>query len=221
MKPLNLLCTIAALGLPCQAAAQFPGDIFFEEPSVSAQEGSVLNLNVQGFVGADAFGGTTFHVIYDPQQLEMVNLSDPLKETDRRFFWEGPQGHGRRRVAVVHQDRAFERIGTVDLASLQVRVLAPAGSIVYIQISTLGMSDLDEIDFPNSEGFGAEIAVTSTDVLAESNQNSSSNLLTRAHRLRRPGHLLLMATPIQLFRGWGSMLSELMPTEWAPELNEE
>lgn len=187
-----VLITVALLAVPVIARAQFQGDVFFAQPSVSAPEGGTATLEVLLFSGADVVGATHVGVVFDPAQVEIVAVqpgtTDQLAKGVVSAYSNG-------RLAIVDLNGASlaEPFGTVSLAKLQFRPRVPAGSTVTLNLEVSTLLRRDATPFPRTQGFSGEILVVSADskVAVLGNPALSSNpdagSTRRALLFRRPG----------------------------------
>ncbi len=159
--PIKVLGIAAAsLGLCATATAQFPGDVFFAQPSQTVIAGQTVEMEVQTFAGDKALGAIAFNVRYDASQVtvEMVNPgADPaFVNTIVSRELSGMTG-----IATLNDQALDSPFGTVSVAKLVVRPLVPPGESVQLQIEVVAMLDGQSVAFPTSDGLSATITVTS------------------------------------------------------------
>ena len=193
-KAITFLSVLAA----GTAHAQFPGDVFVDQPSIIAQPGDTVQVKVQGFSGGIPFGASGAEISFDPALLEIVSIDREedtgLVEPDALL-----QEPGRAWVAVVNGQQLDGPVGTVELSTLTFRVSDTASGFVPVTVTHRGYVSTDGTPLPFSRGFGASIFVQppQSQLQASSSRRASSEpldqtvgdsvLQARAAELRRPG----------------------------------
>ncbi len=190
--PQAFLATLVLLALPSMASAQFQGDVFFAQPSVSAPEGGTATLEVLMFSGADVVGATDVDVVYDPTQADIV-VAQPGTTAELAGSFASVASSGRLSTVNLNGSSLSQPFGTVSLSKLQVRPKVPAGSTVTLNLQVRSVLRQDTTSFPSTQGFSGEILVTSAGSQAASlenpgvNRNPNPELARRALAFRRPG----------------------------------
>ncbi|HEX5885049.1 MAG TPA: hypothetical protein VFY67_10970 [Pyrinomonadaceae bacterium] len=188
-----LLGAAALLLMPLSARAQFRGDVFFAQPSVSAPAGGVAVLEVQTFSGSDVVGATHIDIIFDSARADVVAV-EPGNTSE---LVDGVASHiapGRVGIVTLNGKSLLQPFGTVSLAKVRVKPLVAAGERVTLSIQVRSLLRQDATPFPSFRGFAGEILVVSP---ANSSSLSSSsgaipmredkNAVERARTFRRPG----------------------------------
>lgn len=193
--------------LPVSARAQFRGDVFFANPSVSVPAGGVAVLEVQMFSGADIVGATHIDVIFDSTKAEVVAVESGVTAelADGLVSAISP---GRAGIVTLNGKSLLQPLGTVSLAKVHVKPLVAAGNRVALSIQVRSLLRQDNTPFPNSQGFSGEILVASAAGSAlKSGPGASSfiqadgNVAERAWSFRRPG----LAVDLLNFDFWDGM----------------
>lgn len=189
-----LVLAAALLLAPAASQAQFPGDLFFAEPSVAVPEGGVATFEVLLFSGAHVVGATHFEVIVDPTQAEVVGVEAGATA-------QLASGHaavispGRAAVVDLNGESLTQPIGTSSLAHIQVRPLVGAGSRIPLSIQVRSLLRQDLLPLPGGRGFGGELLVVSAGPVGQAATVTSvatpatddADTARRAAELRRPG----------------------------------
>lgn len=154
-----LVACFLGLGAADSAFAQFPGDVFFEDPATTVIEGETIDLDVLFFGGPEISGVVGFDVIFDPAEVELVAVSAPVSPAaDTLFTFPGV---GRDRVVVVNDDSLVQPFGVSSVTTLTVRPLVPAGQSISLVLEARGAIAASGIPFAQSTGFGAQVSVVS------------------------------------------------------------
>lgn len=158
-RTLLLLGIVSALVAPA-AQAQFPGDVFFAEPSVAAPQGGTATLEVLLFSGTQAVGATHFEVLFDADDAEVVAVEAGSTE-ELAPGQVSVTKAGRISVVSLNGSSLTRPFGTASLARLRIRPLVPPGSRVSLDLEVRSLLKADSTPFPESEGFAGEILVVS------------------------------------------------------------
>jgi hypothetical protein len=186
-----ILVAVALLAVPAGASAQFQGDVFFAQPSVSAPAGGTATLEVLLFSGADVVGATHVDIVFDPAQAEIVAVQPGTTEQ----LADGVvsvASSGRISIVDLNGASLAQPFGTVSLAKVQVRPRVPVGSTVTLNLQVDSLLRQDTTPFPAAQGFSGEILVVSANSKAASPGNPvhstpDPNSARRALAFRRPG----------------------------------
>jgi hypothetical protein len=207
---LVLLAGAVLLLLPVAARAQFRGDVFFAQPSVSVPAGGVAVLEVQMFSGADVVGATHIDIVFDSTRAEVVAVEAGTTPelTDGLASAVSP---GRAGIVTLNGKSLLQPVGTVSLAKVLVKPLVAAGNKVTLSIQVRSMLRQDDTPFPNSKGFSGEILVASaatgptpgSDSGTSSSIRSEEDAAERARAFRRPG----LAVDLLNFESRGGVIS--------------
>ncbi len=193
MKALKvtILVCLAALVSSTSAFAQFPGDVFFLDPSVAVAEGGTAELEVVVFAGANVVGATLLDVAFDPAAAEVSLERGGSALLEKGFVSRVSAGT----ASVVNLNSASltDPIGTVSLARVLVRPLGPAGSTVNLAISVRSLLRQDSTPFPSARGFSGQVLVVSAAgpsagaPSASLKSGTGDSAETLALEFRRPG----------------------------------
>jgi hypothetical protein len=197
MKKYRLILLVGAVLLlgPVSARAQFRGDVFFANPSVSVAAGGVAVLEVQMFSGADVVGATQIDVVFDAAQAEVVAV-EPGTTPELADGLASAISRGRVGIVTLNGKSLLQPLGTVSIAKVRVKPLVAAGNKVTLSIQVHSLLRQDNAPFPSSHGFSGEILVVSaasSGSTLKSGSGASSSIRTeedvteRARAFRRPG----------------------------------
>ena len=188
-----LLAGAVLLLMPLSGQAQFRGDVFFAEPSVSAPAGGIAVLEVQMFSGADVVGATHINIVFDSTRAEVVAV-EPGTTSE---LVDGLASHispGKAGIVTLNGKSLLQPFGTVSLAKVHIKPLVAAGDRVTLTIQVSSLLRQNSTPFPSFRGFSGEILVVSA--ATGPNQNSAAsaasikteeNATERARAFRRPG----------------------------------
>lgn len=179
--------------------AQFAGDVFFENESVSVEQNGTVDLSLSVFSGATVFGAAHIEVTYDPTKLEVVSvLPGTNSETKDDFNYK--IGVGKIGIVALNSKSSVQPIGTVNVAKIKVRSIAPVGAYSYLNTSAKSVLRHDSSSFTGAKGYSAEVLTTpgyqqlnQSMRLANSlipAEQSGGNLEERAIQLRPKGSLV-------------------------------
>lgn len=181
------------------AQAQFPGDVFFQNPSIAIQEGGTGQIEVVTFAGTDVLGAAQFDIVFDPSALEVVGVTPGSAEELERTM-VSKVSNGKVSVIILNDRSLTKPFGTVSLVRIDVRPLLPAGSRINLVTDVKEILMQDSTTFGSFFGFGGEVVVTSaistiTQTASQSSAGSSvpvaeGELMDRAALLRRPGSVV-------------------------------
>jgi hypothetical protein len=180
--------------LPASARAQFRGDVFFANPSVSVPAGGVAVLEVQMFSGADVVGATHIDIVFDSTRAEVVAV-EPGNTSELVDGLASAISPGRAGIVTLNGKSLLQPLGTVSLVKLHVKPLVTAGNRVTLSIEVRSLLRQNNTPFPDSQGFSGEILVVSaaTGSTLKSSSGASSptqaeeDAAKRARAFRRPG----------------------------------
>lgn len=196
-----IILLAAAVVLPATAHAQFPGDVFFRNPSVSVPAGGTATMEVLLFSGAQVLGASHVSVVYDPTLAEVVALQ-PGTTAELVEGFVGVDDPGRASLVTLNGASATRPIGTESLAILQVRPLAGAGTVVRLSIVVHSLLRQDSAPLSGGRGFAGEILVVSGSGGGQASATSSlagtaapdrapdDATAERALAFRRPGQVV-------------------------------
>jgi len=192
----------------CQVTqAQFAGDIFFAEPSVSVSEGEEVQVELLTFSGAVPFGAVQVELDYDPTQLEITQVEKGNAVELQSVFKAKQLAPGKASFIAVNSDSTTSPIGTVSIATFVIKPLVSAGSLVNVSSNVIKILDADSNEYGQSNGFGLEVAVTAASQTTQTlvlGQSTASLSLTnssvaddqqRARRLRPAGSIVELKEP--------------------------
>ena len=204
-KLASVLGVILTLGLTAPVQAQFAGDLFFADPSVAIPADGEGTLEVQVFAGAETFGAAQFELLYDPARLEVVSVR-PGDAPELREVFSVRRDDGRVAIIVANSGSLDVPFGTASLARIDVRPLAPAGSVIPIQTRVQGVLRQDTIPFSSPAGLGGEVVVSAAGAAplgtASARQDDAPSVVAepgsalheRVTRLRRDGATVTLVT---------------------------
>jgi hypothetical protein len=208
---LVLIASVALLLLlPASARAQFRGDVFFAQPSVSAPAGGTVVMEVQMFSGADIVGATQIDIVFDSAKAEVVAV-EPGTTPELADGLASAVSTGRAGIVTLNGKSLTQPLGTVSLAKVRVKPLVTAGNKVTLNIQVHSLLRQDSTPFPASHGFSGEILVVSaaTNSALKSDSGVSSSIQAeedvdaRARAFRRPG----LAVDLLDFESQGGSIS--------------
>jgi hypothetical protein len=214
MKKNRLVLIVGAMFLllvPVSARAQFRGDVFFAQPSVSVSAGGVAVLEVQMFSGADVVGATHVDIVFDPARAEVVAV-EPGTTPELADGLASAISSGRAGIVTLNGKSLLQPLGTVSLAKVRVKPLVAAGNKVTLNIQVHSLLRQDSTPFPNSHGFSGEILVVSAAATSSSKSDSGvssasiqaeEDAAERARAFRRPG----LAVDLLDFESRGGVIS--------------
>ncbi|GAA0497946.1 MULTISPECIES: cohesin domain-containing protein [Pigmentiphaga] len=194
-------------GLPLAAAmsgtahAQFVGDAFFVDPSVTAVTGAEGAIQVAVFSGTQAVGAAHATVTYDPAALEILAI-DPVAagRVTPAVQWrkDGNVLH----IVMVNGTSLTQPIGTVPLGNIRFKVLGPARATTTLtaKATEILMPDATAIP-PGLKSYDGE--VTFVEAVASpmprlaglAQKSSSPDLVERARRMRPAGGTVTLQVP--------------------------
>lgn len=193
----GLAVLLASIGLlPGSAAAQFPGDVFFLEPSVAIPEDGEAELDIGIFTGSIALGAAQYEIGFDEELAELVEVREGPEAGLLLVSRETP---GRLGVANLNAASLEEPFATVTAAHIAFRAKAPAGTRIPIAIDVVEVLDAQTRPFSSRVGFSGELVVTSPSSLAREPSAISSDVTPvseeselgkRLLSMRRPGAII-------------------------------
>lgn len=179
--------------VPVLARAQFPGDVFFANPSVSVPAGGVAVLEVQMFSGVDIVGATHIDVVFDSTRTEVVAV-EPGTTSELADGLASAISPGRAGIVTLNGKSLLQPFGTVSLANVHVKPLVTAGNRVTLSIQVRSLLRQNTTPFPSSRGFSGEILVVSTatspnliSMSGAASIQAEEDAAERARAFRRPG----------------------------------
>lgn len=190
-RSLSFLIGSVLLLMPVAAGAQFQGDVFFAQPSLTVPEGGTATVEVQMFSGADVLGAAQVDVVFDPASVSVVGIG-PGTAPELAGGLASATLQDRIGIVALNGASLLQPFGTVSLARLQMRPLLPAGSRIPLNIEVHSLLRQDAASFPDTHGFAGEILVIAAGAKASvsSGQLLASPLdgvVQRARAFRRPG----------------------------------
>jgi len=197
--------------VPGSARAQFRGDVFFAQPSVSVPAGGAVVMEVQMFSGADVVGATQINIVFDAAKAEVVAV-EPGTTSELADGLASAVSPGRVGIVTLNGKSLIQPLGTVSLAKVRVKPLVPAGNKITLTIQVRSLLRQDSTPFPSSQGFSGEIlvvsAATSSSLKSDSGMSSmvfqtEADAIKRAHAFRRPG----IAVDLLDFESLGGVIS--------------
>ncbi len=196
----SALCSLWLFLVAVPSSAQFPGDVFFLEPSVAVPAGQSAELEVVLFAGADPFGAAHVEIEIEPGSARVEVVEVPTAEFQDASVYEVADGLV---SAVVLNSGALDGpIGTVSLLRLQIVPLVPVGSTVELGIRVRSLL-LQSTEALAGQGFSGEVLVVpSTAELPNSAETGAPKSLVkdlvpadpRASGMRRPGSWVTLVT---------------------------
>lgn len=179
--------------MPLSTLAQFQGDVFFAQPSVSVPAGGVAVLEVQVFSGADVVGATHIDITFDSTQAEVVAVEAGTTSE----LVDGVASHispGKAGIVTLNGRSLLQPFGTVSLAKVHVKPLVAAGNRVTLSIQVRSLLRQNNTPFTSFRGFSGEILVVSSATSPTLSFTSSASSIKaekdaaeRAGAFRRPG----------------------------------
>ena len=203
------------------AHAQFVGDFFFEPAVVTVEEGAVLELDVLTFTGPTAYGAARFRVEGDLDHLKPIEVQGYVDSRSERSVWSRFSG-GVLSIANVERRPDGDSFGSVVLATLHLRVTAPAGSSLGLLLVPLDLLAEDGTSPWSLNGHAVLIQVVSAQGPAPSNSGEPGADPLRVGvvphvygvPLGRPGHVL------PLRRGWATCVQTFDPHALVDEIHQ-
>lgn len=166
-------------GLPLAAAmsgaahAQFVGDAFFVEPSVTAAPGGEGAVQVALFAGTQAVGAAQVTVTYDPKALEVLGV-DPVEAgritTAMQWRKEGNVLH----IVMVNGASLSQPIGTVPLGKIRFKALGAVGETTELWAKAI------EILKPNAEAIPPGLEALKGDVTVAASTTTTARIAARS-----------------------------------------
>jgi hypothetical protein len=188
-----ILLTAVLLLMPLSARAQFRGDVFFANPSVSVPAGGVAVLEVQMFSGSDVVGATHINITFDSTRAEVVAV-EPGTTSELVDGLASANAPGRVGIVTLNGKSLVQPFGTVSLAKVRVKPLVAAGERVTLSIQVRSLLRQNNTAFPSSQGFAGEILVVSASnspsqisASSASSARDGEDVAGRARAFRRPG----------------------------------
>lgn len=146
--------------LAAPAAAQFPGDIYFANPTPAVVEGDSLTLSVELFAGTDVFGATAVDLFFDATTFQVDEVravtGGPLAATVHARSTS--QGHA---FAVFNDGSLSAPFGTMTLVEIVGTPLVAAGQSFQLTLQPRSLLDPSGANFPASAGLSATVTVVS------------------------------------------------------------
>ena len=187
------LAGVMLLLIPLSARAQFQGDVFFAQPSVSVPAGGIAVLEIQMFSGADVVGATHVDIIFDSTRAEVVAV-EPGTTSELVDGVASAVSPGRTGIVTLNGKSLLQPIGTVSLAKVHVKPLVAAGNRVTLSIQVRSLLRQNTTPFPSFRGFSGEILVVSSATNPNLTSTSGAQSIQvekdaaeRARAFRRPG----------------------------------
>ena len=187
-------------GLPLAAAmsgaahAQFVGDAFFVEPSVTAVPGQEGTLQLAVFAGTQAVGAAHATVTYDPDALEIVDI-EPVAAGRITPAVQWRKDGNVLHVVMVNGMSLTQPIGTVPLGTIRFKALGAAKETTALmaKATEILMPDATAIP-PGKDSYKGEVsfveaatAPVAPRVAARAAAVASPDLVERARAMRPPG----------------------------------
>lgn len=145
--------------LLCAAAqAQYPGDAYFQTPSITAAAGAETRLAVAFFSGARPLGAVALEVRFDPANLRLVRAA-PVGELGGAFHFT--INGGVLRLVSSNTLSLVEPAGGVPVAELVFVPQGLPGQRIPLTSRVAGALDADGLSFASGQGYGAEIVIAS------------------------------------------------------------
>lgn len=179
--------------------AQFAGDVFFDSPSVAVSQNGTVELSLSAFSGAFVFGAAQVSLTFDPQKLEIVSvIAGTAKEIQPSFSYK--LNSGKVGILVLNSNSLTQPIGTVNLAKIQVRSIAPINTYTNISTQVHSILRQDSTAFSSPQGYSAEILTTAPTISTSAfkanlrslpqDKQTAEDLEMRALQLRPEGALV-------------------------------
>lgn len=159
-----VVMVVVALLSSTDLEAQFPGDVFFDPPTLVASPSGELEVTLQTFVGSQRLGALVADVTFADTDAEYLGFLPVDPEYDAGV--KVARITGGLRVTVVKDARVLGRIGTVSLTTLRFRALAATGTSFTLGCQVVQTLDVDFNAYPSSTGFSAEVSVGTTALTA-------------------------------------------------------
>jgi len=194
---------LAGVGIADRADAQFAGDLFFIDPSVSVAVGGTATLELALFTGGDAFGIAQAEVSFDGNEMELVGVSLPDGVSDPVLQQFTKTESGVLNVITLNAVSKTEPIGSVIVAKLEVRPKLGSPGTVSVKVSNKGAFSAEGAAYSSSKATSGEVVVTSAPASfvasaageAELVADPSPELLARAAALVGPGGIAELVIP--------------------------
>lgn len=219
-RRLGLLAGAALLLLsfaPFVADAQYPGDVYFAQSSVALGAGATADLPIQLYAGASPVGGARFVVRYDPAEI-LLEGAEPVPGAPLSHVSAAAISPGRFGVAVTNGVSSTAPIGSVDLARIRVRAVAPAGTTATLTIESVELLTTSKAPFAVARGFACQVVITSAPMTANAAVRAltldpatdPSPAETAAALAARPaGHVVRIFRLLPLGGGFGAVPVEV------------
>lgn len=207
MKPNKIYLATLIAFFSYSAHAQFPGDVFFSEPSIAVSSGQKGTLDLEIFTGDKIFGATQFEISYDKSMIQIENITAKNDDFENTISWaEVGSNIGVISVNGVSKSKPF---GTIKLATINFQATAQAGTRAIISIDVVDSIDPTQQSYSSNTGYSAEINITdatTSQARARESENtvpatpataikvSSGELYERARSMRPSGEMVTLKT---------------------------
>jgi hypothetical protein len=158
MKLSRLLFVITLLFTWQKAAAQFEGDVFFDETDITVIAGEQVTVPALFFSGATAFGGVEFEISFDPAVIDLIDIVSPTGDFSGVFSVH-QNNNGNYAIVVSNQNSLAGPIGSVPLVNLVFEAVSVAGESTQLQATVRDSVDPNLVRFPPSAGFTSTVTV--------------------------------------------------------------
>lgn len=201
-----VLSNVALLLTGAEADAQFPGDVYFENPSIAVPQGGKGTLRVVAFVGAEPLGAAHVDLAYDPAKLTIAgSMGDP------GFTFEASDEPGDLGLLALNNRALASPIGTVLISEVEVQPLGAPGDRIPLSLSVRRLLRTNNVPFNAVSGLDGEVVIVPSVATAAAEHEREpggqlaaasrasiaevtpdSQLGKRAARLRRPGGVVML-----------------------------
>ena len=150
---------IAAVATAANAAAQFPGDVFFEDPNPVVFAGESVTLRVNTFTGTQFFGAALVDVAFPASEfvVDEVRAVETMQARTMAASAQVATGTG---FAAYNASRLDGPFGTVSIVEIVGRPLVSAGMTTQVTLVPRQVVEPDGSPFATTNGFSATITVT-------------------------------------------------------------
>lgn len=158
MKMLNLLIFIALTFSIHNASAQFTGNVFFDQTSITVNSGDQWTLPAMFFAGSDPMGGVEFEVSFDPAVLSLLDIT--AADGDFSGLFSSHQNNdGNYAIVVSNQTSLTAPTASVPLVNLVFQVIGSSGSSTNIRTTVRDSVRTDLTRFPVPDDFVTTVTV--------------------------------------------------------------
>lgn len=179
---------------PSVAIGAFPGDVYFDVPSVTVEQQSTTELGIDSFVGTESLGAVHLEIDYDSSMIKIVEVSlGSSNELQDSFFYK--DSIGKLSILTANNKSLEKPIGTVSIAKIRIKPIGDPGSRTLLNITVKDMLQGNSDLFNSFNGFSGEINISqpaNNRSIRITPSLSKINLIDRAEKLRPLGSKVIL-----------------------------